>query len=114
MVKRKTSHSDLKEQTIHFTKLSWEDFLKQHFLCVWILFWRWEYFLAMSREQSPEVENNVSDNDQMDLSLSGEVHRKERRRLTITATPYASKIRKPRELTEEQFASMYKIYCIYH
>lgn len=43
--------------------------------------------------------------DEQEECMSPEAVRRERQRLILKATPYTSQIKKPKELTEDQFAS---------
>ena len=43
--------------------------------------------------------------DEQKEGMSPEAVRRERQRLILKATPYTSQIKKPKELTEDQFAS---------
>lgn len=64
----------------------------------------------MSNEESSVEESVTLERDSSsETVISPDVLRKERQRLVIKATPYTSQIRKPKCLTDDQFAGTIKL-----
>lgn len=64
----------------------------------------------MSNEESSVEESVALERDSSsETVISPDVLRKERQRLVIKATPYTSQIRKPKCLTDDQFAGTNKL-----
>lgn len=64
----------------------------------------------MSNEESSVEESVTLERDSSsETVISPDVLRKERQRLVIKATPYTSQIRKPKCLTDDQFAGTNKL-----
>lgn len=70
----------------------------------------WIYCFAMSNEESSVEESVALARDiNPETGISPDALRKERQRLVIQATPYTSQIRKPKGLTDDQFAGTIKM-----
>lgn len=64
----------------------------------------------MSNEESSVEESGALARDiNPETGISPDALRKERQRLVIQATPYTSQIRKPKGLTDDQFAGTIKM-----